>query len=62
MFAGAKQNECHRVKLEPKGAGTENLFGVDQVEYERSSHNVMIDPRNQKLPKRYSYKQVPAKD
>lgn len=43
VFGGPKQNKCNRVKLEPAAAGTEKLFGVDKVEYDKTSTNVLLD-------------------
>lgn len=63
VFRGAIVNKCSRVKLEPAPAGTEKLFGTDQVDYEKSSVNPMLEkaaPASEK--KRAQVQQVSAKE
>lgn len=42
VFREAIRNKVNRTKLEPEGAGTDKLFGVEQVSYDKSSQNPMI--------------------
>jgi len=42
VFGAAIQNKVNRTKLGAEDGGTENLFGVDKVTYEKTSENAMI--------------------
>ena len=58
VFNEAIRNKVNRTKLEPEGAGTEQLFGAEPVSYDKSSQNPMIPKtKSQKV----LTKQVPAK-